>query len=254
MTTRLRALSIAGHDPTGGAGITADIITFASFGIHTATAITANTVQTSARCQRWQPVDLQLVDQQLTSLLAHSTFNVIKIGMIGSIAMANLISKHLSELRKNVPIVLDPVLASEEQDSLSEHSLPSFIAEELLPLCTIATPNTREFEQLQHHFDSNVNPCKWTLVTGTHELEGRPYIEHKLLNKANEEPTVFQSKRLPSTFHGSGCTLASAIASGLAHGHSVPKAVDHALIWTHRSLLNAYSIDSEHIAVPNRFG
>lgn len=254
--TRPVVLALAGHDPTGGAGIQADIETLASLGCHAASVVTALTVQDTCDVKGFQPVDAELVMEQARAVLEDLPVVAIKIGMVGSAAVAAAIHSVLGDY-PHLPVVLDPVLAAGGGGDLSGNELIEALTTLLLPRTTLITPNSPEARRLAPEGDTLdacaqqllETGCRYVLITGTHE--GEPQIAHRLYGQGRLLQ-VFRCKRLPHHYHGSGCTLASAIAGRLARGDDMETAVAIGQAYTWQSLNNGFRIGmGQHL--PGRF-
>ena len=244
-------LCFSGHDASGGAGIQADIETIASLGAYACTVITALTVQNSVEVSYVQPVDAKLVQQTVDCLLDDITPQAIKIGLIASIDVLNIIVVTIKKY-PNLPVILDPVLASGSGNTpLARDDLIQQMINELLPLTTIITPNTPELLQLA----KNNNPpllnqmgCDYVLITGTHadteQVHNELYFNERLLD-------VMSVDRLADSYHGSGCTLASALSALLAFGLDPLHASKEAVDFTFASLQTGFSIGKGQL-IPNR--
>ena len=233
-------LVFAASDPTAGAGLQADILTIAALGAHPLCAVTALTVQDTSGVHRVHPIEAELVVEQARRVLADIPAAAFKLGVLGSAAIARAIANVLAE-HPGVPVVFDPVLASARGDPLAGEEIAAVMREELLPRTTIATPNSVEARRLAPRSSSlgecarallNTG-CKYVLVTGTHEPT--PEVVNTLYD-ASGPLRDDRWKRLPASYHGSGCTLASAIAAALAHGASVQDAVRRGQQFTWQSL------------------
>ena len=249
-------LCFAASDPTSGAGVQADLLTVAALGCHPLCAVTALTVQDTSGVERVVAMDAELVADQARRLLADIPVAAFKLGVLGSAASARAIASLLAE-HPRAPVVLDPVLASARGDALAGEDTIGVVRERLLPLTTVLTPNSLEARRLAR---SNTDlagsarmliaqGCKYVLITGTHEPTDAVV---NTLYDARGEVRADRWKRLPHSYHGSGCTLASAIAAALAQGAAVPEAVRKAQEFTWQSLAAGFrSGKGQH--VPNRF-
>jgi hydroxymethylpyrimidine/phosphomethylpyrimidine kinase len=225
-------LSFAATDPTGGAGLQADVLTLAALGCHPLSVATAITVQDTHGVARVQPLDARLVVEQAERLLAELAVAAFKIGVVASAANAQAIAAVLSALPR-VPVVLDPVLASGRGDSLADAAVLATMREHLLPRTTVLTPNTLEARALGGVAECLARGCRYVLVTGTHA------DTPEVVNTLHEAGGIVREDRwprLPGSYHGSGCTLASAIAARLARGDAVPEAVRAAQDYTWHAL------------------
>ena len=220
-------LCFSGLDPSGGAGLQADIETIAALGGHAAVVCTALTVQDSNRVHGFTPVDPTLAVQQAEAVLADLPVAAIKLGMLGSPAMAAAIAGVLAA-HPDIPVVLDPVLAANSGGPLGGETLLAALLT-LLPLATVITPNTVEARRLGGVDDLNEvvgilrgHGARHILLKGGHEagteIINRLYDSHGVVRQS-------YWPRLPGEYHGSGCTLAAAIATGLAQGLPLREAV-----------------------------
>lgn len=233
-------MTLAGHDPTGGAGIQADIEAIASQGCHPVSVITCLTVQDTRNVQRIEPVADYLIEQQAETVLADMPVAAFKIGLLGSVAVVEAVHRILLQA-PDVPVILDPILAAGGGKNLSSDSLIEAIREYLLPLTTLLTPNVPEAASLAMSGASQDEQalslldqgCTYVLLTGTHAETER--VENALYGEGKRLRT-WAWERLPETYHGSGCTLASACAANLAKGMETGKAVAAAQAYAWGSL------------------
>src|SRR5712664_2711021 len=243
-------LAFAAADPTGGAGVQADLLTLASMGCHALSVITAITVQDTAGVENLQAIDSDWVVDQARLVLEDMPVAAFKVGVVGSIENIAAIAEVVSDYPE-VPLIFDPVLASGRGDELATEDMISTMRELLLPQTTILTPNSREARRLAQADGEDEEElalagaaekllglgCEYVLITGTHE--NTPQVVNILYGKAG----VVRSdswERLPGSYHGSGCTLASAIAAMLANGLELPEAVREAQDYTWHALKKAY--------------
>src|SRR6202165_1318797 len=223
-------MTFAASDPSGGAGIQADILTLASMGCHPLSVLTAITVQDTMGVEAVQAIDADWVADQARCLLEDMPVDAFKIGALGSVENIAAIAEILSDY-PDVPLVLDPVLASGRGDELASDEMMHALRELLLPRTTILTPNSTEAPRLGGGEDDEEpslavcaqrlieNGCAHVLITGTHEPTAQ--VVNTLYGKAG----VVRSdrwERLPGSYHGSGCNLASAIAAMVANGLELP--------------------------------
>src|SRR6201997_3692176 len=241
-------LTFAASDPSGGAGIQADILTLCSMGCHPLSVLTAITVQDTLGVEGVQPLDAEWVADQARCLLEDMPVDAFKIGVLGSVENIAAIAEILSDY-PDVPLVLDPVLASGRGDELATDEMLHASRELLLPRTTIVTPKSTEARRLADG-EEDVEPalpvcaqrliemgCEYVLITGTHEPT--PQVVNTLYNRSG----IVRSdswERLAGSYHGSGCTLASAIAALIANGLELPEAVREAQDYTWHALAKAY--------------
>lgn len=292
-------LVFAASDPSSGAGIQADLLTIASLGCHPLTVITALTVQDTLGVESVHPIDAELVEAQARTILEDVPVAAFKVGVLGSIENVVKVAEIVADY-PDVPLVLDPVLASGRGDTLSNEGMLNAMRELLLPQTTVLTPNTLEARQLcqadegegiyvddedledepvseddedddylpgelapreTEHLSAHpqlleetdpIEPedelaryagelmalgAQHVLITGTHahttEVSNRLYGEDGLMQTLNWP-------RLPGSYHGSGCTLASALAAGLAFGAGLEEASQEAQEYTWQTLEKGY--------------
>ena len=253
-------LSFAGTDPTGGAGIQADLLTLSSMGCHALTVVTAITVQDTAGVEDVLPIDADWVSDQARVLLEDMPVAAFKIGMVGSVENCAAIAEVVSDY-PDVPLILDPVLASGRGDEMATEDMIEAMRELLIPQTTIITPNSLEARRLADDGSDEERSledcarrilemgCEYVLITGTHE--NTPQV----INTLYGQQGVIRSdtwQRLPGSYHGSGCTLASAIAATLANGLDIPEAVREAQEYTWQTL-NAGFRPGMGQHIPDRF-
>lgn len=248
-------LCFSGLDPTGGAGIQADIETIACMGAHPAPIITALTVQDTVTVKRFEAVSSLLLVEQARTILEDIPVAAIKIGMLANRAIIEAIHSILMDY-PTIPVVLDPVLKGGGGGGLLEEDALDALIELLLPQITVLTPNSMEARTLATNADNLPacaeslldKGCQYVLITGGHEnTEG--IINTLYSNHRELEQTDWQ--RLPDEYHGSGCTLAAAIAALLAQGLDPVVAVNEAQAYTWESLKTAHRIGMGQL-IPNR--
>jgi len=249
-------LCLSGFDPTGGAGIQADIESIASMGGHAVPVITALTVQNTQNVSYFEQVEPQLFTEQVNKLLEDIPVKAVKIGMVGSLGIIESINAILKQ-NPDLPVIYDPVLAAGGGADLTTSDMLVAIQELLLPFTTILTPNSPEARQL-----SNKNElkdcglelmelgCDAVLLTGAHE--SNEHVNNLWFNEGKYVET-FSWDRLPHEYHGSGCTLASAIAALIAQGLDPFNAVNEAQDYSWNSLKHAFKISDKGQFIPNRF-
>ena len=240
-------LSFAASDPSGGAGVQADLLTLASMGCHPLSVITALTVQDTLGVENIMAIDADWIADQARCLLEDISVDAFKIGVLGSVANIAAIAEIVSDY-PDVPLILDPVLASGRGDELATDEMTHALRELLLPQTTLATPNSIETRRLAECDDDETSlaacaaaliesGCEFVLVTGTHE--NTPQVVNTLYGKGGVVRTD-SWPRLSGSFHGSGCTLAAAIAAMLANGLELSDAVREAQEYTWNTLKKAY--------------
>ncbi len=251
-------LAFAASDPTGGAGIQADLLTLASLGCHPLSVLTGLTVQDTRGVESLLAIEPALVERQARHVLQDIPVAAFKLGVLGSAGNARIVATILAE-HPRVPVVLDPVLASGRGDALADAASIEALRSALLPNVTVLTPNSLETRRLAGAApDADLAACarelarlgcEYVLVTGTHE-EGAEVVN--TLYNANGVVREDRWQRLSGSYHGSGCTLASAIAALLAKGAAVEGAVQQAQEYTWKSLVAGFS-PGHGQAIPDRF-
>lgn len=241
-------LTFAASDPTGGAGLQADLLTLAALGCHPLSVLTALTVQDTSGVELLEAIPAELVTRQARQLLAESKVAAFKVGVLGSADNARAVAA-VAAAHAQVPLVLDPVLASGRGDPLTSEDTRIALLETLVPRATVATPNSVEAEKLGGRQRLLELGCRYVLVTGTHDKT--PEVINRLYD-ARGLVREDRWTRLPGSYHGSGCTLASAIAAALAKGRKVPEAVREAQEFTWQALAAGFRTGAGQ-SVPNRF-
>lgn len=254
-------LSFAAADPTSGAGAQADLLTLASMGCHPLSVITALTVQDTTGVEAVLAIDGGWVADQARALLEDMPVAAFKLGMLGSVEAIVAIAEVLADY-PDVPRVLDPVLTSGRGDALADEEMIDAMLELLLPQTTILTPNSLEARRLAlDDADADapnlpecarrliVAGCNYVLVTGTHE--GTPQVVNTLYGSHGAVRSDTW-ERLSGSYHGSGCTLASAIAANLAMGLEIGDAVRDAQEYTWQALAAGFRPGMGQY-IPDRF-
>ncbi len=215
-------MCFSGTDPTGGAGIQADIEALASMGCQAAPVVTAVTAQDSQDVISYSPCDLTMVTEQARAVLEDMPVVGFKIGLLGSVEVAEAVHTIVRDY-PGLPVVTDPVLTSGAGTELGDAELQQAICELLIPQTTVLTPNSREARMLAHEADTLDAcahelldmGCEYVLITGSHEHT--PQVVNTLYTHQRQLDS-FAWERLPHSYHGSGCTLAAALAGLLAQG------------------------------------
>ena len=255
-TTTPVVLAFSGADPTGGAGIQADIETIASLGCHAAPIITSVTAQDTINVVDTAQINEHFIIQQARAVLEDMNVAAIKIGLIESDTTAMAIHTLLTDY-EDIPVVLDPIIIAGGGKVLANVDVVDAINTLLVPLATIVTPNSDETRSLAPEGDT-LDACAmallergthYVLVTGTHEKTDDVcnvlYGNHRKLDTRTWP-------RLPDQYHGSGCTLSSAIAANIARGQDIVSATHQAQEYTWKSLQAARQLGMGQ-KIPNRF-
>ncbi len=244
-------LSFAGNDPSGGAGLQADMLTIASMGCHPLSIVTAITIQDTTGVDDVMPLDAEWVADQARAVLEDMPVYAFKMGLLGSIEIIAAIAEVISDY-PHIPVVMDPILTSGRGDELANEAMIDTMCELLLPQVTVLTPNSLEARRLAQQEDDNPDieldfglcaqrilkmGCEYVLITGTHE--NTVQVVNTLFD-TNGIVRADEWERLENTYHGSGCTLASAVAASLANGLSVGESVLKAQDYTWRTLQGGF--------------
>ena len=252
-------MTFSACDPTGGAGMQADLMTIASLGCHAASVVTGITVQDTTGVDEFVAIDADHVDDQARTILEDMRVAAFKIGVLGDVETVAAVAEILSDY-PDIPVVLDPVLASGRGDAFADDDTLLAMRELLIPEATLVTPNSFEARRLAvtgedaddgDEAQDAKQPISldaaaarligwgatWVLITGTHEHTSD--VVNSLYGERDGAAVRVRAdrwQRLPGSYHGSGCTLASAIAALLARGSSLEDAVREAQDYTWRAL------------------
>jgi hydroxymethylpyrimidine/phosphomethylpyrimidine kinase len=242
-------LVFAATDPTGGAGLQADVLTLASMGCHPLSVVTAVTVQDTTGVDQILALDPEWVVEQARNVLEDMPVVAFKIGVLGSVEIIGAVAEVVSDY-PDVPLILDPVLASGRGDELATEEMVEAMRDLIIPQTTLITPNSLEARRLATADEETDFPdlpecarrlielgCEYVLITGTHENTAQ------VMNILYGAEGVVRSdawQRLPGSFHGTGCTLAAAVAATIANGLAVPDAIRDAQEFTWQSLKAAF--------------
>jgi hydroxymethylpyrimidine/phosphomethylpyrimidine kinase len=254
-------LTFAASDPTSGAGLQADLLTCASMGCHPLSVLTAVTVQDTRGVEGMLPIEPEWVTDQARRLLEDMPVAAFKLGVLGSEENVAAIARILADYPQ-VPVILDPVLASARGDALASEEMIESLRELLVPLSTLVTPNTLEARRLALEDEEQGElaledaagrllelGCQYVLITGTHEANA------EVVNTLYGEGGIVRQdrwQRLAGSYHGSGCTLASAIAAALANGLDIADAVRDAQEYTWQALARGFRPGMGQF-IPDRF-
>jgi hydroxymethylpyrimidine/phosphomethylpyrimidine kinase len=254
-TNRPAVLVFAGLDPTGGAGLQADIEAIAAMGGHALPVATAITAQDTRDVRSCAPVGALSIIEQARVVLEDIDVAAFKVGLVGSVEAMGAIHTILRDF-EDVPVVIDPVCASGAGTALADDEQMDALVSLLLPLATVVTPNTIEARLLTPEADSlNASAqellsygCDFVLLTGTHDQS--PDVVHRLYGDRRLIQS-FRCERLPGSYHGSGCTLASALAALLGHGLAPLAAAGEAIDYTLETLKRATALGGGQL-IPQR--
>jgi hydroxymethylpyrimidine/phosphomethylpyrimidine kinase len=248
-------LVFAGHDPTGGAGICADIQALASQGCHAAPIVTCITTQDTCNVFENSPLSGKLVAAQAEAVLADLPIAACKISLLGSIEIIEAVQQILLK-HPQIPVIVDPVLVAGGGYSLTQDQVRDAIIKKLLPLTQIITPNSPEASALTGIADSLDAAaaqlmdygCQYVCITGTHEQT--PMVKNTLYSHGQQKQS-WTWTRLSDSYHGSGCTFAASLAGLLAQGFDMTTAVYKAQQYTWTTIQHGFK-PGHGQALPNR--
>lgn len=244
-----RVLIIAGSDSGGGAGIQADIKTVTMLGGFAMTAITAVTAQNTLGVQAVHPISTEMVLVQIDSVVSDIGVDAVKIGMIGSAETASAVAERLQGL--DVPIVFDPVMIATSGSVLADSATIAAF-ERLMRIASVVTPNLPELEALGGEDAVLAHGCH-LLAKGGH-AEGARVVD-RLIAPNEQEVARLDGKRFDTdNTHGTGCTLASALATGLAAGLSIKEAFEQAVRFVRIAILAAPGLGQGHGPIGHTLG
>lgn len=244
-------MTFAATDPSSGAGLQADVLTLASIGCYPLSVVTALTVQDTLGVDNVMVFDADWVNEQARTILEDMQVSAFKLGMLGSVENIAVIAEIMADY-PDTPLLIDPILSSGRGDELANDEMQAAMMDLLFPQATLITPNSLEARRLAFSDESEEIEntsldesaqrlidmgCEYVLITGTHErtqdVVNTLYGENGLIR-------VYTWERLPGSYHGSGCTLTSAIAACIAHGLTMEEAVAEAQEYTWQTLKNAF--------------
>ena len=242
-----QVLVFSGHDPTGGAGIQADIETLFQFKAHAIPIITCLTSQNSHNVLQLMPLSKTQIQQQVRPILEDLNPCVIKLGLLGSLEVLDTVVDIIKQC-PDLPVIVDPILSAGGGKDLTKQDFIQQFCQKLLPLTDILTPNSEEARRLSGEMDLDKSAevllqrgCKAVLITGTHE---NSIAVNNTLYQHNQPPQTLTWQRLAHEYHGSGCTLTAAISAGIAQGLDVVSAIKQAQTYTWQALETAYPLGS----------
>jgi hydroxymethylpyrimidine/phosphomethylpyrimidine kinase len=261
-------MTFAATDPSGGAGLQADILTLASIGCHPLSVVTGITAQDTVGVESVMAIDADWVNDQARTILEDVQVAAFKLGLLGSVENVAVIAEIVADY-PNVPLLIDPVLTSGRGDELTNEDMQAAMSELLFPQATLITPNSLEARRFAFYDDNEEVKntsldetalrllemgTEYVLITGTHErtndvvnlLYGASSQTENALIKA------YHWERLAGSYHGSGCTLTSAIAACLAHGLSMEEAIQEAQEYAWQTLKNSFRPGMGQF-IPDRF-
>lgn len=247
-------LVLSGLDPSGGAGIQADIQAITSLGCHPLPVLTCLTVQDTRNVHGAEAINPELIRQQLNCVSGDAPIHAVKTGAMGNAAVVDVLVEFL-EKHPDIPVITDPVIKAAGGGDLADEDILARMKERLFPLTEMITPNGIELALLGENEDPDkaaaqliANGCASVLATGGHGTG--THITNTLYNHL-PEPMSWEIERIGGEYHGTGCTLAAAIAAGRAQGLSPRAAISQAQNYVHRTILHALEVGKGQ-PVPDR--
>lgn len=249
------ALTVAGSDSCGGAGIQADLRTFTRWGAEGASVVTAITAQNTLAVSAVAVTATDLVRAQMDAVFEDMPIRALKTGMLANADIIKTVVNAIDEARQSHPtlkVVVDPVMVATAGARLLDADAEAVLRDELLPRADLITPNLPEAAALLGMSESGETGepkeamaeallalgCQAVLVKGGHGHQSM--VEDLLMRGGNNEVTRFTHPRRPVQIHGTGCTLSAAITAGLAHGWSLTEAVSRSIAWLHALIDQTY--------------
>jgi len=256
-------MTFAATDPSSGTGLQADMLTLASIGCHPLSVVTAVTVQDTVGVESVLVLDADWINDQARTILEDVQVSAFKLGLLGSVENIAVVAEIMADY-PDVPLLIDPILTSGRGDDLTNEEMQAAMCELLFPQATLITPNSIEARRLAFYDEGDeVKYCsveesaqrllamgtEYILITGTHE---RSNDVVNALYGAEGLIKEYHWERLIGSYHGSGCTLTTAIAACMAHGLTVEEALQEAQEYTWQALKNAFRPGMGQF-IPDRF-
>ena len=254
-------MTFSATDPTGGAGLQADILTISSLGCHPVSIATGFTVQDTIGVNKLISTDSELVNEQARLILEDMEVGIFKLGILGSKENISVVAEIISDY-PDIPLIIDPVLASGRGDEFTDIEARNMMMELLFPKSLLITPNSLEARRLVGNEEEIEDlpievcanrlkeiGCENILITGPHESTEK--VINTLYSSSNQI-IPYHWDRLPGIYHGSGCTLTSAISAYYALGLSIGEAIEEAQYFTWQTLNNGFKPGKGQL-IPNRF-
>ena len=256
-------MTFSATDPSSGAGLQADMLTLASIGCHPLSVVTGVTVQDTVGVEGVMALDADWINDQARTILEDVQVSAFKLGLLGSVENIAVIAEIMADY-PDVPLLIDPILTSGRGDDLTNEEMQAAMCELLFPQATLITPNSIEARRLAFYDEGDevkytsleesaqrllAMGTEYVLITGTHE---RSADVMNSLYGAEGLIKDYHWERLAGSYHGSGCTLTSAIAACMAHGLTVEEALQEAQEYTWQTLKNAFRPGMGQF-IPDRF-
>ena len=262
-TTPPCVMTFSATDPSSGSGLQADVLTLASIGCHPVSVLTGYTVQDTTGVENLTALDAEWVNDQARTILEDVKVSAFKLGVLGSVENIAVVAEIMADYPE-VPLLIDPILTSGRGDEFSNDEMQAAMCELLFPQATLITPNSIEARRLAFYDEGEevkhssleesalrllAMGSEYVLITGTHE---RTTDVVNMLYGTEGLIQEYHWERLKASYHGSGCTLTSAIAACLAHGLTMQEALQEAQEYTWQTLKNAFR-PGMGLYIPDRF-
>ena len=224
-------LVLSGHDPSGGAGIVADIETANYFNFHCISILTCTTIQNTEKVYKINEMPNNYIYESFKKIIKEFEINVVKIGLIPSIKCSKEILKIIGDKRlKGVPIIIDPIIKSGSNNFLTTENNIKFMIKNIYSKAELITPNIYEYKIIEN-LSNNIKKHHFKNIIITNYKINKKSITLKLLKKNNIKVKIFKTRKFNGIFHGTGCTLSTAIACNIAASNnleiSIQKSLDY---------------------------
>jgi hydroxymethylpyrimidine/phosphomethylpyrimidine kinase len=262
-TTPPCVMTFSATDPSSGAGLQADVMTLASIGCHPLSIATGITVQDTAGLENVMAFDADWINDQARTMLEDVKVSAFKVGLLGSVENIAVVAEIMADY-PDIPLIIDPLITSGRTDEYTNDEMQAAMCELLFPQATLITPNSIESRRLAFYDESDEVKyialadsaqrllsmgAEYVLITGTHERSTDVVNSFYGIDGLIRE---YHWERLTGSYHGSGCTLTSAIAACLAHGLTIDEALQEAQEYTWQTLKNAFRPGMGQL-IPDRF-
>jgi len=226
-------LAIGGHDPTGGAGISADIETSAHFNYHVLSILTCTTVQNTGRVQKIYKIPKNYIIESFKEIIKEFKIDVIKIGLLPNIQCSKEVLKILiNQKTKNIPIIIDPIINSGSGKKLVTENNLKFLTKKVYPLSDLLTPNIDEYNKIKKNIKkNNINNI---LITNFNT--NKKSITLKLIKNNPEIEKDFIIEKFYKVYHGTGCTFSTAVACNIGLNNDVNRSIQEALKYMKKAI------------------
>ncbi len=230
-------LIIGGHDPTSGAGISADIETSSHFGCHAISLLTCTTIQNTNKIFKVNKMPKNYIINGFRELISEFKINVIKIGLIPNIQASKEILELLSSKKiKNTPVIIDPIIKSGNGKILTKNNNLNFLLENIYPKAKLLTPNLQEFNTIKNLKKKDCKDKIENIIITDYEIKNN-FLILKLINNKNNFEKNFKITKYKKTYHGTGCTFATAIACNIANQKNIENSIKISLRYIKKTIL-----------------